>query len=149
MNDKVFVDTNILVYTRDASEPEKQIKAMDWMKYLWESRRGRLSFQVLQEFYSTVTTKLKPGMEPEEARSDLRALFSWKPLPVNMEVIKGAWFIQDRYNISWWDSLIVSAAQVIDCNYLLTEDLTENQMFGNVRVIHPFHQKPESLHIHT
>ena len=59
MGAKVFVDTNILVYCRDASEPEKQQKAMAWMTRLWETGCGRLSFQVLQEFYVTVTQKLK------------------------------------------------------------------------------------------
>ena len=75
MTDKVFVDTNVLVYSRDASEPRKQKQAMAWMAELWESQAGRLSFQVLQEFYVTVTEKLQPGMEPQSARDDVRSLF--------------------------------------------------------------------------
>ena len=63
MSAKVFVDTNILVYCRDASEPEKQEQALAWMAGLWQTGRGRLSFQVLQEFYVTVTQKLKPGLD--------------------------------------------------------------------------------------
>ena len=144
MSVKVFVDTNVLVYSRDASEPEKQHQAMAWMKHLWESRNGRLSFQVLQEFYSTVTTKLQPGMEPQNARDDVQSLFAWRPIPVSADVIKGAWFIQDRFKLSWWDALIVSAAQIDDCSHLLTEDLHENQVLGNVRVINPFLHSPES-----
>ena len=69
MSDNIFVDTNVLVYSRDASEPEKQPLAMAWMKHLWENRTGRLSFQVLQEFYVTVVFKLDPGLEPENART--------------------------------------------------------------------------------
>ncbi len=145
MSVKVFVDTNILVYSRDASEPEKQHQAMAWMKHLWGSRNGRLSFQVLQEFYSTVTTKLRPGMEPQNARDDVQSLFAWHPIPVSEDVIKRAWFIQDRFKFSWWDALIVSAAQIGDCSYLLTEDLHENQLLGNVRVINPFLHSPESI----
>jgi predicted nucleic acid-binding protein len=147
MSVKVFVDTNVLVYSRDASEPEKQHQAMAWMKHLWESRNGRLSFQVLQEFYSTVTTKLQPGMEPQNARDDVQSLFVWHPIPVSAEVIKSAWFNQDRFKLSWWDALIVSAAQVGDCSHLLTEDLHENQLLGNVRVINPFLHSPESLNL--
>ena len=148
MSVKIFVDTNVLVYSRDASEPEKQPQAMHWMKQLWSSKTGRLSFQVLQEFYSTVTTKLQPGMNPQNAREDIQSLFAWHPIPVNIDVIKGAWVIQDQFQISWWDSLIVSAAQNGDCRYLLTEDLQENQKFGDVSVINPFLYSPEALDLH-
>jgi len=145
MTAKVFVDTNVLVYRRDAGEPEKQGLATTWITYLWESRTGRISVQVLQEFYATVTKKLKPGLDPADARDDVRALFAWRPIPVNANVLEGAWSIQDRFHLSWWDALIVSAAQVGDCRYLLTEDLQEDQMFGDVRAINPFHQGPGLL----
>lgn len=143
MSDKVFVDTNVLVYSRDAAEPEKQRQAMAWMEQLWTSRAGRLSFQVLQEFYVTVTQKLTPGLDPQNAREDVRALLAWDPIPVNDRLIEGAWLIQDRHNLSWWDALIVSAAQIGGCRLLLTEDLQEGQTIGNVRVINPFHNTPD------
>ncbi|MBI4539827.1 MAG: hypothetical protein HY704_10010 [Gemmatimonadetes bacterium] len=81
MTGLVFVDTNILVYSRDASEPEKQPRAMEWLELLWRSRRGRISVQVLEEYYVTVTGKLKPGMDRAVARSDVRAFEAWKPNP--------------------------------------------------------------------
>jgi predicted nucleic acid-binding protein len=145
MTVRVFVDTNVLVYSRDASEPEKQKQAMSWVAHLWSLQTGRLSFQVLQEFYATVTQKLQPGMDPQSARDDIRALFSWRPIPIDARIMEGAWPIQDRYKLSCWDALIVSAAQIADCRYLLTEDLQENQNFGNVQVINPFHHTPDSL----
>jgi predicted nucleic acid-binding protein len=76
MSAKVFVDTNILVYCRDASEPQKQAQTAAWMAALWKQRTGRLSFQVLQEFYVTVTAKLTPGFPPWmyiSARADTSA----------------------------------------------------------------------------
>jgi predicted nucleic acid-binding protein len=146
MSDSVFVDTNVLVYSRDASEPQKQKQAIEWMTYLWEKRTGYLSFQVLQEFYITVTDKLDPGLDLETARRDVRSLLSWKPSTIDALVIEGAWQLQDRHQLSWWDALIISAAQVSDCRYLLTEDLQENQRFGHVTVINPFHISPETLH---
>jgi predicted nucleic acid-binding protein len=145
MTVKVFVDTNVLVYSRDASEPRKQEQASAWMSHPWSARTGRLSFQVLQEFYVTATNKLKPGLDPKSARSDVRALFTWRPIAMGNRVIEGAWLIQDRYGLSWWDALIVSAAQVADCQYLLTEDLQENRRFGEVQVANPFHRTPASL----
>ena len=147
MSVKIFVDTNVLVYNRDATEIEKQPLATHWMEQLWASKAGQLSFQVLQEFYSIVTTKLEPGMEPQKAREDVEALTAWNPIPVNLDVIKGAWHIQDQFHLSWWDSLIVSAAQLKGCIYLLTEDLQENQLFGSLRVFNPFLHSPESLEL--
>lgn len=149
MSDKFFVDTNIFVYSRDASEPEKQGQAMAWLQQLWQSRKGRLSFQVLQEYYSTVTTKLQPGMEQKSAREDVQSLFSWRPIQVGVEVIEGAWFVQDRYKLSWWDALIVSAAQFGECAYLLTEDLQDGLRLGDVLVVNPFLHSPKSLDLNT
>jgi len=145
MNGRFFVDTNVLVYSRDESEPQKQKQAMDWMTHLWNTGKGRLSFQVLQEFYITVTEKLKPGLDFDRARSDVRSLLSWNPIPVDDRVIEGAWLVQDRYRFSWWDSLIVSAAQATDCRYLLTEDLRGTQEIGKVKIVNPFVVSPKSL----
>ena len=142
---KVFVDTNVLVCSRDASEPQKNKQAIAWMSHLWNMQAGRLSYQVLQEFYITVTEKLDPGLDRESARKDIRSLLPWRPITVDNRVFDGAWHIQDRFGLSWWDALIVSAALVADCRYLLTEDLQDSQMFGNLQVINPFHTEPETL----
>jgi predicted nucleic acid-binding protein len=115
------------------------------MARLWSEQTGRLSFQVLNEFYITVTHKLQPGMDPQSVREDVRFLLAWRPIPVDARVVEGAWRIQDRYKLSWWDALIVSAAQVSDCRYLLTEDLQEKRNMGNVEVINPFRTPPESI----
>lgn len=105
MSANVFVDTNVLVYSRDISEPQKQPLAAAWMAHLWENRTGHLSFQVLQEFYVTAVFKLDPGLKPENARKDVRALSAWDPLAVDLHVVEGAWGIQDRFRLSWWDAL--------------------------------------------
>jgi len=145
MTDRVFVDTNVLVYTRDASEPSKQKEAMVWMPHLWRQKTGRLSFQILSEFYVTVTHKLEPGLDPARAREDVQALLAWRLIPLDSPLMDGAWRIQDRYRLSWWDALVVSAAQASACRYLLTEDLQENQSVGDIKVINPFHHPPESI----
>ena len=145
MTATIFVDTNILVYSRDAFEPRKQEQAIAWMTHLWTTKTGRLSFQVLQEFYVTVTMKLKPGLDSESARKEIRALLPWHPIPIDARVMEGAWRIQDRYQLSWWDTLIVSAAQVGNCRYLLTEDLQHDQLFDRVQVINPFLLSPDTL----
>jgi predicted nucleic acid-binding protein len=138
MSVKVFVDTNVLVYCRDASEPEKQARAAAWMAGLWAKRAGCLSYQVLQEFYVTVTAKLAPGLAAEAARSDVRALLAWKPMLIDDRVIDGAWSLQDRHGFSWWDALIMAAALAGGCRYLLSEDFQSGMEVGDLRVVNPF-----------
>jgi predicted nucleic acid-binding protein len=145
MNAKVFVDTNLLVYCRDASEPEKQAQAATWMSALWEQRTGRLSFQVLQEYYMTVTAKLSPGLSRELARREVRMLLAWRPLAVDERLLEGAWLLQDRHKLSWWDALIVAAAQSAGCRYLLSEDFQEGYDWGDLTTVNPFHTGAEDL----
>jgi len=144
MTEPVFVDTNVLIYCRDASEAEKQQRAMEWMKHLWTTRSGRLSIQVLQEFHAVVTGKLDPGLDHETARADVRSLLAWKPIRIDAGVIEGAWSLQDHDGLSWWDALIVSAAQRMGCMQILTEDLQPGQRFGEVVVVSPFETSPDS-----
>ncbi len=139
---KVFVDTNVLVYCRDGSEPMKQAQALAWMAQLWDNRTGCLSFQVLLEFYVTAIAKLKPGLTAEEARLDVQDLLAWKPILTDGQIIEEAWRLQDRFRLPWWDALIVAAAQVSDCRYLLSEDFQEGMEMGDLRVVNPFLNKP-------
>jgi predicted nucleic acid-binding protein len=135
----------VLVYTRDSAQREKQRQAEAWMVALWGSRRGRLSTQVLAEFYVNATQKLRPGLDRETARADVRALSAWQPLDLDGQVFEQAWRIQDRDKLGFWDALIVSAAQVGGCRYLLTEDLQDGQEIAGVRVVNPFRSLPSAL----
>ena len=145
MTARVFVDTNVLVYQLDRREPDKQAQASAWLDHLWASRSGRISFQVLQEFYVTVTRKLAPGLEPEAARKIVRALWSWRPVAVDERIFVAAWGLQDRFRLSWWDALIVAAARSAECSYLLTEDLQHGQDLDGLRIVNPFQTSPEDL----
>jgi predicted nucleic acid-binding protein len=138
----VFVDTNVLVYLRDSTEPEKQRQAPEWVGHLWETGLGRISTQVLKEYYVTVTAKLAPGMPVEEAWADVLALRAWDPLPASADLIEDAWAVEDRYGFAFWDALVVAAAQRLDCALLLTEELTDGQELGGVRVVSPFRALP-------
>ena len=141
----VFVDTNVLVYSRDSRVAAKQERARVWLGFLWDTRRGRVSHQVLHEYYVTVTRKLKPGMRIAEARADVRALLQWvSPLdPVSL--IDSAWALQDRFSLAYWDALIVGAAESQGCAHVLSEDLPVGQELSGVTVINPFALRPEDL----
>jgi len=84
-------------------------------------------------------------MGRDEARTDVRNLMAWAPVPRDGPVVEGAWTVQDRYGLSWWDSLVVSAAQVAGCAWLLTEDLQHGRVLDGVTVVDPFRTEPEEL----
>ena len=145
MTAPVFVDTNVLVYSRDARDAGKHQRAREWVEALWDTRRGRVSRQVLHEYYVTVTRKLRPGLPTEEARSDVRTLFHWL-CAVDPEVlIESAWTFQDRCSLSFWDALILGAAQSMGCGFVLSEDLPAGQELEGIRVVSPFVTRPSEL----
>ena len=142
---RVFVDANVLVYMRDTTQRVKQKKAERWLRALWSSGNGRVSVQVLQEFYVTVTQKLRPGMKRADAREDVQSLFSWQPVVQDPRLLQEAWTLQDRYQLAWWDAPVVAAAVRAQCRYLLSEDFQDGMVFGDVTIIDPFVRDHESL----
>jgi predicted nucleic acid-binding protein len=145
MTAPLFADTNLFVYSRDAREAAKLERAREWLDFLWSTRRGRVSRQVLHEYYVTVTRKLQPGLTAAEARADVRALFHWLS-PIDASVlVEAAWVLQDRCSLSFWDALIVGAAQTMGCGFVLTEDLPAGQDLEGVRVVNPFETRPAEL----
>ncbi len=138
MIDKTFVDTNILVYARDASFPEKQKIAYDLLRGLWLDRSGRLSVQVCNEYFVTVTRKLRPGLNAAHAWSDLELYEAWDPLPMDVRTLKKAREIQIRYGVSWWDSLIIAAAYLAECTRIASEDFGAGQEYFGIRIFNPF-----------
>jgi predicted nucleic acid-binding protein len=138
MTEPVFVDTNVFVYARDSGERVKQEAAEQWLRQLWVEQRGRTSMQVLSEFYVTVTRKLDPGLDPNEAWKDVAALLAWEPQTINRQMLVRARDIECRFTLSWWDSLIVAAAQLQGCLILLSEDLQHDMNFDGTTVVNPF-----------
>ena len=134
----VFVDTNVLVYARDAGETRKQRLATSWLALLWRERSGRTSVQVLSEYYVTVTRKLTPGLPHAVAWDDVQNLLSWQPAAVDANILRRARDVEERHHLSWWDSLIVGAAQLQNCAVLLSEDLQDGGVYGSVTVRSPF-----------
>ena len=145
MTARVFVDTNVLVHARDRTDEDKHGRALAWLAALWEERAGHLSWQVLQEYYVTATRKLDPPRDAASAREDVTSLVTWRPIPIDLVTIDAAWAVEDRFGLSWWDSLIVAAAQVGGCSHLLSEDLQDGQLLDGVTVIDPFVHTPESI----
>ena len=138
MTDKVFVDTNILVYAHDLDASVKHDQAAEIVGQLWESRNGVLSTQVLQEFYVTLTRKVSSTLSKLEARKLVQKYSNWQVVLNDSTIISQASEIEESYNLSFWDALIISAAYSQNVPIILTEDLTHGQIIEGILIENPF-----------
>lgn len=136
MRAECFLDTNVLVYAA-ASSRSDAAKRERALKLIQESDFG-LSAQVLQEFYVTVTRKLKTPMAPELAIAMMDEYRVFPTVPTDYPLIVAAAEVSLMYGISYWDGAIIAAAQVLEAGTLYTEDLNHGQLYGTVRVVNPF-----------
>jgi predicted nucleic acid-binding protein len=141
----VFVDSNILIYSQDATDSQKQSQARDWLEVLWRTRTGRISFQVLREVYVNVTRKVPRPLPAARAQTLVRLFLVWNPRPEDAEFFEVAWNIEARFKLSWRDSMILAAAHLSECRFLLTEDLQDRMELNNVTVINPFFTSVEAF----
>ena len=143
MTEPVFVDTNVFLYALDKANSLKQEVARSWTSLLWTTQLGRVSFQVLGEFY---VNAMRFGTDSiKEAREEIRDLLAWHPVTTDAALLDEGWRIQDRYHLSYWDALIVAASKTASCRYLLTEDLQAGQNLSGVEGVNPFTTEPRTL----
>ena len=133
---KVFLDTNVLIYSVDKDSPDKRDDALTLLKQIGHSGSTVLSTQVLQEFYSAATGKLH--IPSEDARMLLVKFTVFEVVQVTTERILRAVDISAFHHLSFWDSLIISTAEVARCETLLTEDMNDGQIIEGVRIVNPF-----------
>jgi predicted nucleic acid-binding protein len=146
MSEPLFVDTNVFVYAHDLREASKRLLARQWLEHLWRNQLGRTSTQVLSEYYTTITRKLRPGVPPQDAWTAVSALLVWEPQALDSELLLRAREIEQRYRLAWWDALVVAAAELQGCAVLLTEDLQDGGTFGAVTVRNPFTAAVADVH---
>ncbi len=134
---RVFLDTNVLVYVFDHDEPHKA----KFAKALLECAKPdelALSAQVLGEFYVTVTRKLRRPLDADSAGQAVDWLSLLKVVSIDSALVKAAGTISRSSQISYWDGLIVASAASCGCARLLTEDLNDGQTIAGVRIENPF-----------
>jgi predicted nucleic acid-binding protein len=141
----VFVDTNVLLYAFDEADPVKRDLSRAWLAACWRGRCGRLSTQVLNEFYSNARKKFAAAISAGDARSEVRRYQQWKPWLIDQATVETAWAVESRCGINYWDALLVAAAQHLGCTLLLTEDLQHDQRIDRLRIVNPFVVGPELL----
>lgn len=137
MSDRIFVDTNILVYAHDLSSGDRHAKASAVIESLWEAGTGVISTQVLQEFYVTVTRKIKNPLKSAEAREIIRNYLAW-PVQVNdPETTIRTSEIEEKNCLSFWDALIVAAALRLQAKKIISEDLNHGQIIEGILIENP------------
>lgn len=137
MNDRAFVDTNILIYAHDADAKSKHEVAKSVLAELWSQRTGVLSMQVLQEFYVNVTRKIASPLPKDVARMVVTSYAIWCVETTPAE-ISSAFRIEDESRIGFWDALIVASAAKCGSSRILSEDLNAGQMISGIRIENPF-----------
>ena len=143
--DRFFVDTNVLLYSVDDSDVTKHDRARKWLDSLWAANSGRLSWQVLNEFYANAIRKLKkPAVR---VRQNVDAFAMWQPVGFGLGMLHRAWHWNDTRGLPYWDSLIVASAESTGCKYLLSEDFQAGQEFSGVTVVNPFLSSPDEFNL--
>lgn len=135
---RIFVDTNVLVYAHDRAEVAKQPIAQALLEELWASRSGALSTQVLQEFYAVATRKFDPPLSRRAAREIVALYGTWSLVEVDLPLILAASELEERHRLSFWDALVVEAARRSGATRLVTEDLQNGRTISGVRIENPF-----------
>jgi len=136
--DTTFLDTNILVYAYDRTAGQKNIVAASILESLWNDKSGRISVQVMQEFYVTITRKVSLKMDATTARQIVLDLSNWQiHCPTSIDILE-AIDIQIENQLSFWDSMLIQSAVRLGCTRIFSEDLTHGQTIAGVTVINPF-----------
>ncbi len=133
----VFVDTNILIYAYDLDAGEKRNACKEVLRELWKTGNGVISTQVMQEFYVNVTHKIPQPLSLAKAREIIRQYDAWPVETIRPATIIYASEIQQRYQLSFWDALIVATADQAGAGTLLSEDLNAGQKIEEIEILNP------------
>jgi predicted nucleic acid-binding protein len=136
MNAAKFLDTNILVYAYDRDSHTKRKVALRLVEQGWAAPGEiAISVQVLQELYVNLE---KRGVARVDAAQIIRDFSFWPVVENSLDLLHGALDEQARWQISFWDALILAAARVAGATELVTEDLNHGQDFDGIRAVNPF-----------
>lgn len=133
---KVFLDTNVLVYATDFADLRKHKKAIKLVGSILKGGNGVISTQVMKEFYSVATRKVK--VPPIEAKRLTKELLVFEVVSVTPELVEAAIDVTLTASISIWDAMLIVAASSTNCATLLTEDLQHGSTIAGVKIENPF-----------
>jgi predicted nucleic acid-binding protein len=137
MSAEHFVDTNILVYAHDTSAGEKHARARTLVEGLWRTRSGAVSTQVLQELCVNLRRKAGRPLDARATREIVVDYLTWEVVVNTGDSILEALDLQERYRLSFWDAMVLQAAERCGASILYSEGLSDGQVYGSVRVVNP------------
>lgn len=138
MSGKSFVDSNVLIYAHNRAAGIKQQRAAALLEQLWAMGEGILSTQVLQEFCINVRRKIPRPFTLDETARVVQQYLYWHVVVNTPASVIDALALEARYRVSFWDALILSAAQIGGAETLYSEDFSHGQVYGSVTAINPF-----------
>jgi predicted nucleic acid-binding protein len=144
-----FLDTSVLLHCVDDRDARQRDLARAWVRACWTRRCGRVSVQVLNEFYANARRRFPTAISAGDARAEVRRYQHWRPWQVDHATVETAWAIESRHGFSYWDSLVIASAQQQGCRYLVSEDWQHGQQVDSVQIVNPFLVGPEILDIET
>jgi predicted nucleic acid-binding protein len=144
MNDRVFVDTNVFIYARDDRFPEKQGRALDWLREITRRGIGVISPQIIGEIHSVASKGRLKGSEVESHLAT-EVIAPWCKGQTDLDLIQAAWTLRERTRFQWWDCVILASAISSGCRFLLSEDYQHDRTIDGVTIINPFKTSPADV----
>ncbi len=132
MSGRYFIDTNVIVYAHDLNYPKKQIRAQEIIFSGMRMNNAVISAQVLSEFFVTITKKIKQKYSVPAAKHEIILLSHLEVVDIDYDLVIRAVGIQDIFQLSYWDGLILAAAERADCDTLYSEDLSHGQKYAGI-----------------
>lgn len=138
---RIFVDTSVLVGADNAADPQRRQQVRDWLAHLWQARAGRLSTQVLNDYYVCVTQRIQPALPQGDARAKLRRYQQWQPWVIDHQTVESAWGLEHRLQIDYYQALMLASAMHSGCAAVLS-DVLPLERYDALEVINPFVTAP-------
>lgn len=139
-----FLDTNILLYSRDLNSPTKRRAATAWIDHLVSREEAVINLQVLNEFSHAALRKFQ-HLSDEMVRKDVESLRYLGDSSIDIETVVDAWRIRASHGYSWFDCLLLAAAHQLGCTHFLSEDLQHDRTVRAIRILNPFLIAPSEL----
>jgi len=133
--EKIFIDTNIIIYANDQRDKKKQKKAINTIKTIMTSASGTISTQVMQEYAYVALTKLRQA--PDVVLRQLMLLETFEVIHQSPDQIRRAIEIMYVYKIGFWDAFIISNAEHANCLVIYSENLNPGQYYSGIKIMNP------------
>lgn len=139
-----FIDTNVILYTYDLRQPVKQGQAAIWLSRIARRRLPTINLQVINEFCHVALRKL-PELSADDIREQAALLREWGETPLDFDTLERAWDVRVETGYGWFDCTLLAAAQMLDCDVFLSEDMQHGRVLGPLTIINPFRVDPDAF----